>query len=108
MSITPAPVTEQPPWEEPRRPPPWKRVGSAIAAAAVVLVKLAAKLKALLVLLPKLKLLTTSGTMLVSVAAYAARNWPDDPAPEHDVAALLRIKPFRRLWLALGGSSFGD
>jgi len=71
MSITPAPVTEQPPWEEPRRPPPWKRVGSAIAAAAVVLVKLAAKLKALLVLLPKLKLLTTSGTMLVSVAAYA-------------------------------------
>jgi dTMP kinase len=41
-------------------------------------------------------------------AAYAARNWPDDPAPEHDVAAVLRIKPFRRLWLALGGSSFGD
>ena len=36
-----------------------------------MLVKLAAKLKALLVLLPKLKLLTTSGTMLVSVAAYA-------------------------------------
>ena len=33
--------------------------------------KLAAKLKALLVLLPKLKLLTTSGTMLVSIAAYA-------------------------------------
>src|SRR5205085_10949192 len=41
-------------------------------------------------------------------AAYAARNWPDDPAPGHDVAAVLRIKPFRRLWLALGGSSFGD
>jgi dTMP kinase len=41
-------------------------------------------------------------------AAYAARNWPEDPAPEHDVGAVLRIKPFRRLWLALGGSSFGD
>jgi len=43
-----------------------------------------------------------------TAAAYAARNWPDDPAPEHDVAAVLRITPFRRLWLALGGSSFGD
>jgi dTMP kinase len=42
------------------------------------------------------------------VAAYARRNWPDDDAPEHDVAAVLRILPFRRLWLALGGSSFGD
>jgi dTMP kinase len=42
------------------------------------------------------------------VAAYARRHWPDDPAPEHDVAAVLRIVPFRRLWLALGGSSFGD
>jgi dTMP kinase len=41
-------------------------------------------------------------------AVYASRNWPDDPAPEHDVAAVLRIKPFRRLWIALGGSSFGD
>jgi dTMP kinase len=40
--------------------------------------------------------------------AYAARNWPDDPASEHDVAAVLRIKPFRRLWIALAGSSFGD
>jgi dTMP kinase len=42
------------------------------------------------------------------VAAYARRHWPDDPSPEHDVAAVLRIVPFRRLWLALGGSSFGD
>jgi dTMP kinase len=42
------------------------------------------------------------------VAAYARRHWPDDDAPEHDVAAVLRIVPFRRLWLALGGSSFGD
>src|SRR4029450_10398138 len=35
------------------------------------LLKLGAKLKALVLLLPKLKLLTTSGTMLVSVAAYS-------------------------------------
>ncbi len=34
---------------------------------------------------------------------------PDgDPAPDHDVRALLRITPFRRLWLALGLSSLGD
>jgi Zn-dependent protease len=35
------------------------------------LVLLATKLKAVLLVLPKLKLLTTSGTMLVSIAAYA-------------------------------------
>jgi hypothetical protein len=35
------------------------------------LILLATKLKAVLLLLPKLKLLTTSGTMLVSIAAYA-------------------------------------
>jgi Zn-dependent protease len=37
----------------------------------VVLVKLGAKLKAVLLLLPKVKLLTTSASMLVSVGAYA-------------------------------------
>lgn len=31
-----------------------------------------------------------------------------DAAPDHDVSAVLRITPFRRLWLALGLSSFGD
>jgi Zn-dependent protease len=56
---------------EQQRPSPWKRVGSGIAAVAVVLAKLGAKAKALLLLAPKLKLLTTSGTMLVSVAAYS-------------------------------------
>ena len=39
-----------------------------IAAGALLL---ATKLKAILLLLPKLKILTTSGTMLVSIAAYA-------------------------------------
>jgi Zn-dependent protease len=56
----------------PEPPKPWwKRAGSAIAAALVVIASYGAKLKGLLLLLPKLKLLTTSGTMLVSVAAYA-------------------------------------
>ncbi len=33
---------------------------------------------------------------------------PVDPVPDHDVRAVLAITPFRRLWLALGMSSFGD
>src|SRR5437764_10334502 len=59
----PSPVRQRPPWH--------KRVGGAIGAAALVIAKFAAKLKLLLVLLPKLKLLTTAGSMLVSVAAYS-------------------------------------
>ena len=31
-----------------------------------------------------------------------------DPAPDHDVRAVLRLVPFRRLWLADGLSSLGD
>jgi Zn-dependent protease len=51
----------------PKRPGLFKRtVGPAIAAIAAFL----AKFKAILVLLPKIKLLSTSGTMLVSIAAY--------------------------------------
>ncbi|MEA2349737.1 MAG: hypothetical protein QOG86_678 [Thermoleophilaceae bacterium] len=57
--------------EPTERPSLFKRAGGAIAAAAVVIVKFAAKLKALLLLLPKLKILTTSASMLVSVAAYS-------------------------------------
>jgi Zn-dependent protease len=53
------------------RPPILKRIGGAIAAAGILIVKFAAKLKGLLLLLPKLKILTTSGSMLVSVAAYS-------------------------------------
>jgi Zn-dependent protease len=59
----PAPVRE--------RRPPWRRGLGVLAALGVVLLKFAAKLKALLVLLPKLKIFTTSATMLVSVGAYA-------------------------------------
>ena len=45
-----------------------KRFFGPIAAGALLLLT---KLKTVLLLLPKLKLLTTSGTMLVSIAAYA-------------------------------------
>ena len=56
-----------PPFEE--RKPSWlkRTFGPAIAAIAALF----AKLKAILLLLPKLKLLTTAGTMFVSIAAYA-------------------------------------
>src|SRR3954466_2665348 len=57
------------PLPEPRSP--LKRARGAIAAALALIVSLAGKLKAVLLLLPKLKLLTTSGSMLVSIAAYA-------------------------------------
>jgi Zn-dependent protease len=63
-----APYAPQPRSED--RPPLWKRAGSALAAALLVLAKLGAKAKGLLLLLPKLKILTTSGSMLVSVGAY--------------------------------------
>jgi Zn-dependent protease len=52
---------------EPDRRTMRNRVGGGIAALAVLL----GKFKAVLLLLPKIKLLTTSGSMLVSVAAYA-------------------------------------
>jgi Zn-dependent protease len=63
------PATFRP--EPAERPSLVKRAGGAIAAAAIVAVKFAAKLKGLLLLLPKLKILTTSASMLVSVAAYS-------------------------------------
>lgn len=44
-----------------------KRFGAPIVAA---LIFIATKLKAILIVLPKIKVLTTSGSMLVSVAAY--------------------------------------
>ena len=56
----------------PQRPQsPLKRAGGAIVAALLVIVNFAGKLKGVLLLLPKAKLLTTSGSMLVSVGAYA-------------------------------------
>jgi Zn-dependent protease len=55
------------PFGQPRRPW-WRRAGGGLLAALAVI---GAKLKAILVLLPKLKVLTTSGSMLVSIAAYS-------------------------------------
>jgi Zn-dependent protease len=49
----------------------WRRITAPLGGGALVIAKFAAKAKALLILLPKVKLLTTSGTMLVSIAAYS-------------------------------------
>ena len=48
----------------------WKRIGGAAAAVGLVLAKLGTKAKLILVALPKLKLFSTSASMLVSVVAY--------------------------------------
>jgi Zn-dependent protease len=48
-----------------------KRIGGALAAAGALVAKFFAVIKAAVLVLPKLKLLTTSGTALVSVAAYS-------------------------------------
>jgi Zn-dependent protease len=53
-----------------QRRPWWKSAGAALGAAALLILKFGAKLKAVLLLLPKLKLFTTSASMLVSIGAY--------------------------------------
>jgi Zn-dependent protease len=65
-----APQPEPPAPVEERRPP-WRRGLGALAALGLLLLKFGAKLKAVLLLLPKVKIFTTSATMLVSVSAYA-------------------------------------
>jgi Zn-dependent protease len=49
----------------------WKKLVGVLVAVGVLLLKFGAKLKGLLLLLPKAKFLTTSASALVSVAAYA-------------------------------------
>jgi Zn-dependent protease len=61
----------QPLGNPPPRQSPLRRAGGAIAGAIALIVSFAGKLKGALLLLPKLKLLTTSGSMLVSIGAYA-------------------------------------
>jgi Zn-dependent protease len=62
-----------PPFEPRKRPLHRRTLGPVIAAIVAFL----AKFKSILLLLPKLKLLTTAGTMLVSLAAYAwLWGWP--------------------------------
>jgi Zn-dependent protease len=71
---SPAPPEREDPWSQlaprpkPRRQSLLRRRFGPIVAAIIAFL---AKFKAILLLLPKLKLLTTAGTMLVSVAAYS-------------------------------------
>ena len=67
----PAPAPAPPPPSPPGSQPAWRRYLGPLVLAGALLVKFGAKLKVLLLLLPKLKLFTTSASMLVSVAAYA-------------------------------------
>jgi Zn-dependent protease len=76
--LPPVPTAEAPQSAPTPPPAPRERPRSGIRrwlyplfVAAAVVVKLAAKLKAILLLLPKLKVLTTAGSMVVSVGAYA-------------------------------------
>ncbi len=48
-----------------------KRIGSALAAVGALIAKFFAAIKGVLLLLPKVKLLTTAGTALVSVVLYS-------------------------------------
>jgi Zn-dependent protease len=66
-----------PPAEQPAAPRKQSLLKRRLGPALAALVALLAKFKAVLLLLPKLKLLTTAGTMLVSVAAYSfVFGWP--------------------------------
>jgi Zn-dependent protease len=58
------------PDQDQRRQQSWLR--RKLGAAGAAILALLAKLKAILLLLPKIKLLATAGTMAVSVVAYAA------------------------------------
>jgi Zn-dependent protease len=49
----------------------WRRIFAPVAGLFALLAKFGAEAKVLLLLLPKLKLFTTAGTMLVSVGAYS-------------------------------------
>ena len=72
--IQPQPEPYYPPTYTPEpaeRKPWWKSALGGLGAAALLIVKLGAKLKAVVILLPKLKLFTTSASALVSVGAYA-------------------------------------
>jgi len=64
----PPPAAPAPPRERKSR---WKRIFGPLIALGLLLLKFGAKLKGLLLLLPKLKLFATSASMLVSIGAYA-------------------------------------
>lgn len=60
-------VNGEPPPEEDHK----KGIGTAILGVLIAIVSFGGKLKGLLLLLPKLKLFTTSASMLVSIGAYS-------------------------------------
>ncbi len=66
----PQPVPAPPPRAEPSTPRK-RGLGGGLLLAGALIFKFGAKLKALLLLVPKLKLFTTSASMLVSIAAYS-------------------------------------
>src|SRR5829696_796702 len=68
--VAPAPEPPAPPPRAPERTGLKRWLGPLFVAGLAIL-KFGAKLKVLLLLLPKLKVLTTSASMLVSVAAYS-------------------------------------
>lgn len=62
---------------QPRRRSMRRRIGGAAAGGGALIAKFAAQAKALLLLLPKLKLITTAGSALISIAAYSLLwGWP--------------------------------
>src|SRR3954462_3148041 len=67
----PEPAPDPEPSHDPFGERKLKRGGGGIAALGLLIVKVFAKIKVVLLLLPKLKIRTTSGSMLVSVAAYS-------------------------------------
>jgi Zn-dependent protease len=72
----PAPYGDDQPGQGPIHPGSgrkldWRRLFAPLGAAGLLVLKFGAKLKALLILLPKVKLFTTSASMLVSIAAYS-------------------------------------
>jgi Zn-dependent protease len=70
--LPPAPQPVPTPAPRPEPSAPRKRgLGGGLLLVGVLLFKFGAKLKALLLLLPKLKVFTTSASMLVSIAAYS-------------------------------------
>jgi Zn-dependent protease len=83
-ALTPSPpeLEQRAPEHEPIHPGSGRRSAlrralGPLAAIGLLVVKFGAKLKAVLLLLPKAKLLTTSGSMLVSVVAYQLIfGWP--------------------------------
>ena len=76
MHPAPAPASPTAPSPPPERST-WRRVLAPLLVAGALLLSYGAKLKVLLLLLPKVKIFTTSASMLVSVAAYAfIFGWP--------------------------------